>query len=246
MLQGKTALITGAAKGIGRSIAVEMAQNGADIAVNYANSSMAAEELKEELLKLKVKCEIYQCDVSDFSESKKMAERVLKDFGHVDILVNNAGITCDNLVIAMDEDGFDRVIEVNLKGAFNMIKHLYPHFMRNRSGTIINMASVVGITGQAGQLNYAASKGGLIAVTKSVAKELAGRGITCNAIAPGFIETEMTDKLSGELKQRYIDAIPMKRTGKAAEVAKLAVFLASGSAAYITGEVIKVDGGLCM
>ena len=246
MLQGKTALITGAAKGIGRAIALEMAKNGANIAVNYVASTASAEKLKAELLQLNVKCEIYPCDVSDFLETKKMTEAVLKDFGCVDILVNNAGITHDNLVVAMDENGFDRVLDVNLKGAFNMMKHFYPHFVRNRAGTIINLASVVGIMGQAGQLNYAASKGGLIAATKSLAKELGGRGVTCNAIAPGLIETEMTEKLSDEVKQRYIAAVPMRRVGQAAEVAALAVFLASAGARYITGEVIKVDGGLCM
>ena len=246
MLNGKTALITGASRGIGRSIALDMAKNGANIALNYIGDSKEAEEVKGLILKEAVRCEIYNCDVSDFSQSKEMTESVIRDFSRVDILVNNAGIARDNSILRMSEKDFDEVIDVNLKSAFNMIKHLYPSFMKNRSGTIINMASVCGLRGWAWQANYAASKGGLISLTKTVAKELGGRGVTCNAIAPGLIETDMTAKMEGAKKENFIDSIPLSRAGTPEDVSKLAVFLASGGASYITGEVIRVDGGLCI
>jgi len=246
MLKGKTALITGASRGIGLAIAAVMARNGADIALNYIGSEVEALEARKLILKENVRCEIYECDVSDFIQSKNMVSAVLENFGTVDILVNNAGIARDNPILRMSEKDFDDVINVNLKGAFNVIKHLYPHFMKKRAGTIINMASVCGLRGWAWQANYAASKGGLISLTKSVAKELAGRGVSCNAIAPGFIETDMTAKMSGEDREKFIASIPMSRAGKPEDVAGLAVFLASDIAAYITGEVIRVDGGLCI
>lgn len=246
MLKGKTALITGASRGIGRAIALDMARNGAAIALNYIGEPDEAEEVRALITKENVRCEIYACDVSDFDESKKMINAVLKDFMRVDILVNNAGIARDNAVLKMSERDFDDVINVNLKGAFHMIKHLYPSFIKNRTGTIINMASVCGLRGWTWQANYAASKGGLIALTKSVAKELGARGVTCNAIAPGLIETDMTAKLTDGEREKFIASIPLLRAGQAGDVAKLAVFLASAGASYITGEIIKVDGGLCI
>ncbi|KAI4453474.1 includes 2-hydroxyacyl-coa dehydratase [Holotrichia oblita] len=205
-----------------------------------------AQDLRTLILKENVACEIYEYDVSDYIESKKMIDAVLGDFLNIDILVNNAGIARDMPIIRMSEQDFDDVIKINLKGAFNMIKHLYSQFMNNRKGTIINMASICGLRGWAWQANYAASKGGLISLTKSVAKELASRGVTCNAIAPGFIETKMTEKLANEAKDKFIKDIPLHRAGQPEDVAKLAAFLAGDGASYITGEVIKVDGGLCI
>lgn len=246
MLKGKTALITGASSGIGRAIAIEMAHNGANIALNYVGKQDEAEGVRELILKENVRCEIYECDVSDFIKAKEMTDKALKDFARVDILVNNAGIARDNAISRMSEQDFDDVMSINLKGAFNVIKHLYPNFTKNRAGTIINIASVCGVRGWAWQANYAASKGGLIALTKSVAKELAGRGVTCNAIAPGFIETNMTAKLTDNEREKLAASIPLSRSGKPGDISKLAVFLAGDGASYITGEVIKVDGGLCI
>jgi len=246
MLKGKTALITGASRGIGRVIALDMAQSGANIALNYFGESNEAEVVRKLILEENVKCAIYECDVSDFNASKKMVDDVLNDFSQVNILVNNAGIARDNPILRISEKDYDDVMDVNLKGSFNMIKHLYSTFMKNRSGTIINIASVCGLRGWEWQASYAASKGGLIALTKSVAKELAGRGVTCNAIAPGLIETDMTSGLKGDKKEEFVTSIPLLRAGQPSDVSKLAVFLASQGASYITGEVIKVDGGLCI
>ena len=246
MLKGKTALITGASKGIGRAIALDMAKNGANIALNYIGEPDEAELVRSLILGENVRCEIYKCDVSDFNASKKMVDDVLRDFSQVDVLVNNAGIARDNPILRITEKDYDDVMDVNLKGSFNMIKHLYPAFMKNRAGTIINIASVCGLRGWQWQASYAASKGGLIALTKTVAKELAGRGVTCNAIAPGLIETDMTAGLKGDTKSDFVASIPLSRTGQPSDVSKLAVFLASDWASYITGEVIKVDGGLCI
>jgi len=242
MLKGKTALITGGSTGIGRAIALEMAKNGADIALNYLGHAEQAGAVRAEITALGQKCEIYPCDVSSFDESKKMIDAVIKDFSRVDILVNNAGITKDGLIMTMTEKDFDAVVSVNLKGCFNMIKHLSTHFVRNRAGCIINMASVVGMMGNAAQANYAASKAGLIGLTKSVAKELGGRGITCNAIAPGYIATDMTAVLPDAVREKFVEIIPLKRAGTPQDVAQTAVFLAA--AGYITGEIIKVDGGM--
>ncbi len=245
MLNGKTALVTGASRGIGRAIAIEMAKNAANLAIVYAGNIDAANETLEQVESLGVKAKIYSCPVEDSAKTAELVKNVIQEFGGIDILVNNAGIVKDGLVLSLKEQDFDSVIGVNLKGTFNLIKHTYMHFAKKRSGRIINISSVSGIMGNAGQSNYAASKSGVIGLTKSVAKELASRGITCNAIAPGFIETDMTQALSEKQKQAVLDAIPMKRMGKPEDVAKLAVFLASDAAGYITGEVIKVDGGLC-
>ena len=246
MLTGKIALITGGSRGIGAATALKMAENGADVALIYAGNEDAAVKMREEILSKGVRCMILKCDVSDFVSAEETVESVIKELGGIDILVNNAGIVRDGFVLSMKEKDFDDVLAVNLKGSFNMIKHIYRHMMKKRSGRIINISSVVGIGGNAGQANYAASKAGIIGMTKSVAKELAGRGITCNAIAPGYIETDMTAPLNNDIKSGFIGAIPMKRAGKAENVADAVVFLASDMADYITGEVIKVDGGLSM
>ena len=246
MLQGKTALITGGATGIGRAIALDMAQSGANIALNHYATPEAAEEVRALVEAEGVRCVVYECDVADYSASEEMVTRAIEDFGRIDALVNNAGIVRDNLMLRMSEEDFDEVIAVNLKGPFNLTKHLYRHFMKNRSGSIINMASVCGLNGWERQANYAATKGGLISLTKTTAKELAGRGITCNAICPGFIATNMTSELEGESRSEFEAGIPARRLGSPEDVAPLATFLASDGARYITGETIRVDGGLCI
>lgn len=246
MLNDQVAVITGGSRGIGRAIARKMAESGANIAVVYAGNEQAAEETRTMVEQLGVQCKMYRCDVSDFAETKKLVENVLSDFGRIDILVNDAGITRDGLVATMKEQDFDDVIAINLKGAFNMIKHCYHHFLHKRSGRIINISSVAGLTGNAGQANYAAAKAGLIGLTKTVAKELAGRGVTCNAIAPGIIDTDMTRNMNDKARDAVVTAVPMKRAGKPEDIAGLAAFLADESASYITGEVIRVDGGLCI
>lgn len=246
MLTGKTAVITGGSRGIGRAIALRMAAEGAAIALVYAGNDEAARNTGEELAALGVKVALYRCDIADFNLTKTTVEKIIADFGGIDILVNNAGIVRDGLVLSMTEQDFDLVVDTNLKGAFHMIKHTYAHFMRKRAGRIINITSVSGLMGNAGQANYSAAKAGLVGLTKTVAKELAGRGVTCNAIAPGFIQTDMTDALPANVKECAVSNIPLKRMGRAEEVAALAVFLAGEDAAYITGEVIKVDGGLYM
>jgi len=244
MLKSKVILITGGSRGIGKAIAVAMAKQGADIALNDFGQSEELSKVKKELEKLDIRCETYNCDVSDFTATKTMVDSVLKDFGRVDVLVNNAGIELHNSLMRMSEESFDKVIAVNLKGCWNMIKHLFLHFSKQRSGTIINIASVCGVSGWPGQTNYSASKGGLIALTQSTAKELAQRGVTCNAIAPGLIDTFMTEKLNGEVREQFVAKIPLKRAGTPDDVAHVAVFLAGDGASYITGEVIRVDGGL--
>lgn len=244
MLKSKRALITGASRGIGRAIALSFAKAGADLALVYSSKSDAANEVKKSCEAFGVRAEIYSCDVSNFDACKKLADAVIADFGGVDILVNNAGITSDKLIALMKEDDFDRVIATNLKGTFNMIRHLTPHFMKARSGKIINLSSVVGLMGNAGQANYSASKAGVIGLTKSVARELASRGVTCNALAPGFIVTDMTAGLGSD--HPLINEIPLKRLGSVEDVAKAALFLASPLSDYVTGEVIRVDGGLAI
>ncbi len=244
--ENKTAVVTGGSRGIGFAIASRLAKEGANIAILYVGDESEGLKAKEELLKFGTKVEQYFCDVSNFEASKQVVEKVIEDFGGIDILVNNAGITRDKLVLNMDEKDFDAVIGVNLKGTFNMIKHTYKHFMKKRYGRIVSTSSIIGIIGNAGQANYAASKAGIIALTKSVAKELAGRGVTANAVAPGYIGTDMTNVLSDKVKDAMKAQIPAKRIGTPEDVADVVAFLCSDDAAYVTGEVIRVDGGLAM
>lgn len=244
MLKGKKAIITGASRGIGKAIALKFAENGADVALIYAGREDAARQTAKECRKFGIKAEIYKCDVSDFSQAKETVAAAIKDFEGLDILVNNAGITIDKLVMMMSEEDFDRVIEVNLKGAFNMIKHSYMHFAKQRSGRIINISSVSGLAGNAGQANYASAKAALVGLTKSIAKELAARGVTCNCIAPGFIQTDMTGAMPENIREQATANIPLRRMGNPEDIAGAALYLASDLAGYVTGEVIKVDGGL--
>ncbi|MDD2483402.1 MAG: 3-oxoacyl-[acyl-carrier-protein] reductase [Eubacteriales bacterium] len=246
MLEGKYAVITGGSRGIGRAMAIEFARLGANVAILYSSNREAAEKTLDEMKVYGVYAYAFPCNVASFEETKNVVEEILKVFPTVDILVNNAGITKDGIMLTMTEENFDMVVDTNLKGAFNMTKHLYPTLMKRKSGRIINMTSVAGVMGNAGQANYASAKAGMIGLTKSIAKELGKRGVTCNAIAPGFIETEMTAVLSEKIKEAAVKSIPVNRMGRAEEIAKLASFLASEDAAYITGQVIQIDGGLCM
>lgn len=246
MLQGKCAVITGASRGIGREIALKYAKEGANIVLNYRNSETEALQLKEELDKLGSDTLIVKSNVSNFEEAEKLIKEAKETFGRVDILVNNAGITKDNLIMRMKEEDFDSVIDVNLKGAFNCLKAVTPIMVRQKSGKIINMSSVVGVIGNAGQVNYCASKAGLIGMTKSLAREIGGKNINVNAIAPGFIDTDMTKVLSEDQKKNIMSQVPLKRLGQAEDIANLALFLASNQSDYITGQVIHVDGGMAM
>ncbi len=246
MLKGKTAVVTGGSRGIGKAIALHFAAQGANVAILYAGNTAAAQTAEEELLALGVRAKAYQCDVSDFESCKTICKQITQELGPVDILVNNAGIVRDKLVPLMKEDDFDAVLATNLKGAFNMTKNLYSNFIRKKSGRIINITSVVGLMGNPGQANYAAAKAGLIGFSKSVAKELAGKNVTCNCIAPGFIETDMTANLDEKTRSFYEQNIPLGHMGQAADIANLAAFLGLDAVGYITGEVIRVDGGLCM
>ncbi|MCL2228163.1 MAG: 3-oxoacyl-[acyl-carrier-protein] reductase [Oscillospiraceae bacterium] len=239
-LKGQVALITGASRGIGRAVALKLAELGADIAVVYVGNAEKAAQVCDLARKKGVRAEAFACDVSDFEAAKETVEAVKQKLGIVNILVNNAGITRDGLIMTMKEEAFDEVIQVNLKGAFNMMRHCSPGFVKNRRGKIINISSVAGVVGNAGQANYSASKAGLIGLTKTVAKELASRNICCNAIAPGLIETDMTQGLSNE--EGLMAAIPLGRAGTPEEVAELAAFLCGSD--YITGQVICIDGGL--
>ncbi|MCI8354528.1 MAG: 3-oxoacyl-[acyl-carrier-protein] reductase [Lachnospiraceae bacterium] len=246
MLKGKIALVTGGGRGIGREIALALAKEGAFVIVNYNGSKERAQETVREIEKAGGSGTAVGCDVADFTACGDMIQNLIKEYEHIDILVNNAGITRDNLLMRMSEEDFDTVIQVNLKGCFNTIRHLSRYFLKRRSGKIINISSVVGVVGNAGQANYCASKAGVIGLTKSAARELGSRGITVNAIAPGFIETEMTQDLSENLKDSMIQQTLLRRSGTAADVARAAVFLASEGADYITGQVISVDGGMAL
>jgi len=245
-LEGKIALVTGASRGIGRAIARELAAEGAFVIVNYNGSEAAAAETVGAITEAGGQAEAWQCNVADYAACEQLISGVLEKYKRIDILVNNAGITRDNLLMKMSEEEFDAVLDTNLKGTFHTMRFVSRQMLKQREGRIINLASVVGITGNAGQTNYAASKAGVIGMTKTAARELASRGITVNAIAPGFIETDMTDKLSDKVKEQMSGQIPLGRFGKPEQVAKAAAFLASDDAAYITGQVLNVDGGMVM
>lgn len=244
LLEGKNALITGASKGIGRAIAQRFAAHGANIAFTYLSSVEQGQALEQELGAQGVKAKGYRSDASDFLQAEQLVNGVITDFGSLDILINNAGITMDNLLLRMTEEMWDKVMNVNLKSCFNTVKAATRQFMKQKAGSIVNMTSVVGLKGNAGQANYAASKAGIIGFTKSVALELGSRGIRANAVAPGFIETEMTAKLDEKTVQSWRDGIPLKRGGKPEDVADACVFLASDLSSYITGQVLQVDGGM--
>lgn len=243
MLKGKIAIVTGASRGIGAAVAKKLSALGADTALVCAGNKELAEAVAGECRAMGARSESYLCDVSDFQAAKELVGRVKKDFGGVDLLVNNAGITRDGLILTMSEADFDAVLDVNLKGAFHMIRHCAPLFLRQKHGSIVNVSSVAGLMGNPGQGNYAASKAGLIGLTKSVARELASRGVTCNAIAPGLIDTDMTRALPGD-REELLRAVPLGRMGSPEEVAEAVAFLLD--AGYVTGEVLRVDGGIAM
>ena len=244
LLENKTAIITGATRGIGRGVAVEFAKQGANVAFTYSSSVDAANALEIELNALGIKAKGYQSNAAEFETAQELAKEVLKEFGSIDVLVNNAGITKDNLLMRISEDDFDKVIEVNLKSVFNLTKAVIRPMMKQRSGSIINMSSVVGLKGNAGQSNYAASKSGILGFSKSVALELGSRNIRSNVIAPGFRETEMTEKLDEATVQSWRNSIPLKRGGTPLDIANACVFLASDMSSYITGQTLSVDGGM--
>ena len=244
LLEGKTAIITGGSRGIGKAIVEIFVKQGANVAFTYSSSSDAAKAIEKELSTNNVKVSSYKSDASNFEEAQLLAASVLEEFGSIDILVNNAGITKDNLLMRMSEEDFDRVIQVNLKSVFNMTKAVQRTMLKQRKGSIINMSSVIGVKGNAGQSNYAASKAGIIGFTKSMAIELGSRNIRSNAIAPGFIVTEMTEELGEETIKQYFEAIPLKRGGSPEEIANTCVFLGSDMSSYLTGQVLNVDGGM--
>lgn len=246
MLTGKIAVVTGASRGIGKEIAKTLAKDGATVIVNYFGSAEKAEEVVAEIITEGGKAEAVQCDVSDFEKSGELMNYVIQTYGSLDILVNNAGITKDGLLMKMSEADFDAVINTNLKGAFNCMQHVARQMIKQKSGRIISIASVSGVLGNAGQVNYAASKAGIIGMTKSAAREMASRGITVNAIAPGFIVTEMTDVLPEAVKEAMKQQIPLKKFGETKDIADMAAYLASEKAKYITGQVISIDGGMAM
>lgn len=246
MLKGKTAIVTGASRGIGRSTAIKLASLGANIILNYRSNEEEASKVEEEIKAFGVETIKIKADISKIEEVENMISTAKEKFGSIDIMVNNAGITKDTLIMRMKEEDFDSVINVNLKGVFNCLKCITPVMMKQKSGKIINLSSVVGISGNAGQVNYAASKAGVIGMTKSLAKEIGSRGITVNAVAPGFIETDMTEVLGEKAKDEYKKGIPLRRLGKPEDVANVIAFLASDAADYVTGQVIHVDGGMVM
>lgn len=246
MLTDKVALVTGASRGIGRQIALTLAKKGAAVVVNYNGSAQNAEAVVKEISELGGKAAAYQCDVSDYRQSEKMIQDLIGQYQKIDILVNNAGITRDGLLMRMSEQDYDAVLDTNLKGTFNMIRHLSRYFIKQKCGKIINITSVSGVTGNAGQANYAAAKAGMIGLTKSAARELASRGICVNAVAPGFIQTEMTEVLSDSVKENIKKSIPLGKMGTTQDVADMVLFLAGEHSDYITGQVFHVDGGMVM
>ncbi len=246
MFKGKNVVVTGGSRGIGRAIAIEFGKKGANVVINYVSSDPEAEKVAEEIKSLGGNAILVKGDVSSFEEGKKLIDETVKVFGTIDILINNAGITKDGLIMRMKEEHFDKVIDINLKGVFNTCKSAVAHMLKQRSGKIINISSVVGVVGNAGQANYAASKAGVIGLTKSIAKEVGARGITVNAVAPGFIKSDMTDVLSEKVKDGMLGLIPLNRFGNVEDVARTVVFLASEGGDYITGQVINVDGGMVM
>ena len=246
MSENKVALITGATRGIGREIALELAENGMDIAINYRSESDIPEDLKGEIEAYNVRCEFVQADVSDFEQCERMVKETIEKFGKIDVLVNNAGITRDGLIMRMKKEDFESVIDVNLVGTFNVTRNVIPHMIKQRAGRIVNLASVVGVAGNAGQTNYSESKEGVIGFKKSLAKEVASRNILVNAVAPGFIDTDMTSVLSDSVKENIHAQIPLKRMGTKREVAKVVKFLVSEDSSYVTGQVINIDGGMVM
>lgn len=246
MLTDKIALVTGASRGIGAAIAKALAKEGAAVVINYNGSRDKAQAVADEITAAGGWAEIYPCNVADFDDCKDMINTLIKKYGRIDILVNNAGITRDGLLMKMSEEDFNAVLDTNLKGTFHTIRHMSRYFLKQKRGKIINISSVSGILGNAGQANYSASKAGVIGLTKSTARELAGRGINVNAIAPGFIETDMTNAMPKEAKEKMADMIPLKRIGKPEDIADMAVFLASDKADYITGQVFAVDGGMAI
>ncbi len=246
MLSGKTALVTGAGRGIGKAIAKKLASLGATVVVNYSGSKEKAEETVAEIVAAGGSAEAMQCDVSDFKACEEFSKAVVAKYGKLDILVNNAGVTRDGLLMGMSEEDYDKVLDTNLKGAFNMTRHFSRVFLKQRSGRIINISSVSGVMGNAGQANYSASKAGLIGLTKSVARELAGRGVCVNAVAPGFIETDMTNAMKEDAKKKLIENIPLGRIGKPDDIAEAVAFLAGDASSYITGQVLCVDGGMAI
>ena len=246
MLTGKNALVTGAGRGIGKAIALELAAKGAFVIVNYNGSKEAAEQTVAEIKAAGGDAIAYQCSVSDYEACGAMITALIKEYAHIDILVNNAGITRDGLLMKMSEEDFDAVINTNLKGCFNTIRHMSRYFLKQRAGKIINISTVSGILGNAGQANYSASKAGVIGLTKAVARELASRGINVNAVAPGFVETDMTDALSDSVKENLKSQIPLGKIGHPQDIAKAVAFLASPDANYITGQVLSVDGGMAI
>lgn len=246
MLKGKCAVITGASRGIGKCIATKFAKEGANVVINYRNNEEEALKVKQELEDLGSQVLVVKADVSELEQAEKLIKEAKKEFGKVDILVNNAGITKDNLIIRMKEEDFDSVIKTNLKGAFNCLKSVTPIMLKQKYGKIVNMSSVVGVVGNPGQVNYCASKAGLIGMTKSLAKEIGSRNITVNAIAPGFIDTDMTKILSDDQKKKILSQIPLNKFGNVEDIANVALFLASENSNYITGQVIHVDGGMAM
>ena len=244
LLENKNIIITGGSRGIGRGIALVLAKHGANIAFTYSSSVDSAISLTEEISALNVKCKGYQSNAANFEDSQKLVDQILSDFDNIDVLINNAGITKDNLLMRMTEEDFDKVIDVNLKSVFNMVKAVQRTFLKNRAGSIVNISSIVGVKGNAGQANYAASKAGIIGFSKSIALELGSRNIRSNVIAPGFIQTEMTEKLNQDVVNQWISGIPLKRGGTTEDVANLCLFLSSDLSSFITGQVINVDGGM--